>query len=124
MRLCGLLAVMIILAVTRYCRALMDRFSIRFTLAISLVDFLKALAIYLTSKASLNPVLCVASSFAVNWLLLVYLFLNVAIAANLQMVFINGKVNTPSRERTFWALSFAAATAIMLVPLGSPFYVN
>lgn len=115
---CGLAAVLLIVGLTSHNRAMMDRFSIRFTLAISLVDFLKAVAIPLAGKANAHPALCVVAAFSVNWLLLLYLFLNVAIAANLQMVFLSGKVASPSRERACWLLCFAMATAITLIPLG------
>ncbi|KAJ9061395.1 hypothetical protein DSO57_1021039 [Entomophthora muscae] len=116
--LCGLVVVVLILGLARFDGGLLDRFSIRFSLAISLVDFLKALAIVLSGKATYHPSLCILSAFSVNWLLLVYLFLNVAIAANLQMVFLSGRVCTRSRERISWILCLAMATVIMLVPLG------
>ncbi|KAI0217360.1 hypothetical protein L0F63_001729 [Massospora cicadina] len=109
---CGLMAVALILTINLIDHRLLDRVSIRFTLAISLVDFLKAGMIATYGKISPAEPLCTLIAFSTQWLTLLYLFLNVAIAVNLQLVFVRGYAFNPLWERAYWFTSFFMATIL------------
>ncbi|KAJ9053446.1 hypothetical protein DSO57_1024064 [Entomophthora muscae] len=109
---CGLVVVGLVLLINIIDPRLMDRVSIRFTLAISFVDFLKAGMIVAYSKHFSGGLLCTVVAFSTQWLTLLYLFLNVAIAINLQLVFVKGYAFNPVWERLYWITSFFMATIL------------
>ncbi|KAJ9062155.1 hypothetical protein DSO57_1013628 [Entomophthora muscae] len=112
---CGLLAVVII-GGCMSCRS-MDRVSIRFTLAISVVDVVKSLAIVFYNNYSQDDALCTGLSFVINCLTLVYIFLNTAVALNLQLVFCHGMML--DIEGLLWAGSIGIPVMLLAVPLAA-----
>ncbi|KAI0243577.1 hypothetical protein L0F63_004510 [Massospora cicadina] len=115
--LCGLAVVVILVSIWRRDSELMDRVSIRLNMGISLVDFLKAMAILVYTEFKTDNYICVGISFSIHWLTLVYLFLNAMIALNLQLVFLCALPNNPSWESKYWAVSLVFPTLIMVIPL-------
>lgn len=112
---CGLLVVVIIVGCMAVSYASMDRVSIRFTLAVSVVDVAKALVIVFYNDHSQDDAFCTAVSFAVHYLTLVYLFLNAAVALNLQLVFFHGLLLDV--EWLLWVGSLGLPGVLLLVPL-------
>ncbi|KAI0217468.1 hypothetical protein L0F63_001242 [Massospora cicadina] len=100
----------------------MDRVSIRFTLAISIVDFFKAIVNILGAQIELDILSCTLLDTFNQWLDLFYLFLNVSIAVNLQLVFIHGFSFNAMWERTYWMVSFGLSVFLSLFPIGIPLY--
>ncbi|KAI0233915.1 hypothetical protein L0F63_001422 [Massospora cicadina] len=120
--LCGLSAATIILMVMWLDRAAMDRVSIRFTLAVAVVDALNAGMILFYTLIHDDTGFCTFISLASHWLMLFYLFLNVCIALNLQLVFVHGLVLGRRFEYSLWAGTFLLPTVLMLFGLASGRY--
>lgn len=115
---CGLLVVVIILTATHLNRSAMNRISIRFTLAISIVDVLKAAAIILyTANSGQEGLWCVVLPLAMHWLILVYFSLNVVVALNLQLVFIHGVTIGRKFEAWYWVISLLLPTILVSITL-------
>lgn len=114
----ALCVVAMILGAMALDRKTMNRVSIRITLAISVLDVGRAVGQILLYRARPVGVGCVAADFAMHWMMLAYLFLNMSIAANLQLIFLAGHGFDPRWERAYWAISFGAATLLALVPPG------
>ncbi|KAI0218606.1 hypothetical protein L0F63_004714 [Massospora cicadina] len=114
---CGLVVVVALITLILIQPEAMNRVSIRFTLAVSLVDFLKAVAIIFYIFVNVEGSICVGLAFATQWLTLVYLSLNVAIAINLQLVFVEGRPFDSRWERRYWVGSLLLPSLIMVVPL-------
>ncbi|KAJ9066874.1 hypothetical protein DSO57_1005254 [Entomophthora muscae] len=121
LNLVSVVCVLVVVAVIFGCMCvsyeIMDRVSIRFTLAISIVDVLKALSIMLYIKYGEDGAICSAIGFSFYYFTLVYLFLNVAVALNLQLVFIHGIVL--GKERLMWAVSLGLPLLLLAPPLFS-----
>ncbi|KAI0244398.1 hypothetical protein L0F63_003212 [Massospora cicadina] len=60
-----------------------------------------------------------AASFAIQWTTLVYIFLNSAIALNLQLVFVHGLQFRPRWEAMYWYGALSGASVIASAPLDS-----
>ncbi|KAJ9066882.1 hypothetical protein DSO57_1005262 [Entomophthora muscae] len=112
---CGLIVVAVIFGCMCVSYEIMDRVSIRFTLAISIVDVLKALTILFYTEYREDGAICSAISFSIYYFTLAYLFLNVAVALNLQLVFIHGMVF--GKERLMWAVSLGLPLLLLAPPL-------
>ncbi|KAJ9051139.1 hypothetical protein DSO57_1019767 [Entomophthora muscae] len=97
----------------------MDRVSIRFTLAISVMDFIKALSTIFAPSSILKIKACTMLECLSQWTTLFYLFLNMAIAINLHLVFIKGKSFNPMWEKAYWIGAFALATLLSVIPIGN-----
>lgn len=115
---CGLLVVVLLGVLMAIQPRAMDRVSIRFTLAISLVDFIKAATIALYAVKHVDDAKCVALAFGTQWLTLLYLGLNVSIAINLQRVFVDARPFDPRWERHYWLASLLVPTLVLGIPLG------
>ncbi|KAI9296413.1 hypothetical protein K502DRAFT_359187 [Neoconidiobolus thromboides FSU 785] len=98
-------------------RRLMDRVSLRFTLAISIVDFLKAVSILIYIFVDTPGVECVLLAYLIPVFTLLYMFLTICIALNLQLTFVNGLRFNSKWEKWYWCVSIVSAFGIMAVPL-------
>ncbi|KAJ9066877.1 hypothetical protein DSO57_1005257 [Entomophthora muscae] len=112
---CGLVVVAVIFGCMCVSYEIMDRVSIRFTLAISIVDVLKALSIMLYIKYGEDGAICSAISFSIYYFTLAYLFLNVAVVLNLQLVFVRGIVY--DKEWLLWEVSLGLPLLLLAPPL-------
>lgn len=99
-------------------RGEMKRVSVRLTQGVSLVVLLKAGVMLLFMYTSTAGAVCTGLSFAVHWLSLLYVFLGVAMAANLHSVALRGAKPHPLREPVCWILPLMLATALIGAPLG------
>lgn len=116
---CGLLVVLMIVAGSVANRALVDRVSLRLTLAISAVDVGKATAMLLYSHADGDTFGCAMISFAIQWFTLVYLLLNSAILLNIQLICFHGIAFKRGMELAYWVVCFSLPTLLLLPPLGN-----
>ncbi|KAJ9053648.1 hypothetical protein DSO57_1022293 [Entomophthora muscae] len=114
---CGLLVVIIILGCMCVSCSSMNRRSIRFTLAISVVDVLKAAVLLVYNEVDEDGMVCEGISFAFHYLTLVYFFLNVAVALNLQLVFVHGVIAGKKHELTCWYVCIGLPYVLLLFPL-------
>ncbi|KAJ9053642.1 hypothetical protein DSO57_1022287 [Entomophthora muscae] len=114
---CGLVVVAVIFGCMCVSYEIMDRVSIRFTLAISIVDVLKAFSIMLFTKCREDGAICSAIGFSFYYFTLVYLFLNMTVALNLQLVFIHDIVF--GKEKLMWAVSLGLPLLLLAPPLFS-----
>ncbi|KAJ9066932.1 hypothetical protein DSO57_1005008 [Entomophthora muscae] len=94
---------------------IMDRVSIRFTLAISIVDVLQALIFLFLIKYKEDGAICSGIGFSSFYLTLTYLFLNAAVALNLQLVFVHGIVF--DKEWLMWTVSLGFPLLLLAPPL-------
>ncbi|KAI0223242.1 hypothetical protein L0F63_005147 [Massospora cicadina] len=117
--ICGLAVMAIILICMWISKDSMNRVSIRFTLGISVVDVLRAVTVLLYNQFTEDGVWCVGISFTYHYLTLVYFFLNVAVALNLQLVFVHGLVFRRRRERVYWIVSLMFPIVLLAFPLGA-----
>ncbi|KAJ9088292.1 hypothetical protein DSO57_1024548 [Entomophthora muscae] len=92
----------------------MNRVSIRITLAIAILDVLRSGFNLLTLEVELEGVACVIQEYLFNFMTLAYFFLNMSIATNLQLIFLNGYSFNPFWERGYWTASFGLAALISL----------
>ncbi|ORX79432.1 hypothetical protein K493DRAFT_308537 [Basidiobolus meristosporus CBS 931.73] len=93
-----------------------DRVSFRITFVIAWVDILFALFSILAYTQGKNGNFCVFLAWGTLWTDLSFIFLNVIIAFNLQIVFLHGCKNIRHFERYFISGSFLAATLIATAP--------
>ncbi|KAJ9070679.1 hypothetical protein DSO57_1005206 [Entomophthora muscae] len=115
--LCGALTVLVILGAMFIDRRAMDRLSIRFTLAIAALDAVKALTILFYTEFHEDGPACTFISLFLHWQTLFYLFLNVCISLNLQLVFIHGLLLGKPFEVFMWIAALSMSTILMLIGL-------
>ncbi|KAJ9058887.1 hypothetical protein DSO57_1007826 [Entomophthora muscae] len=113
--MCGLVVVAVVTGCMCVSYEIMDRVSIRFTLAISMVDVLKALIILFHLNYREDGAICSCISFLTYYFTLAYLFLNVAVALNLQFVFVHGILF--DKEWLMWAVSLGLPLLLLAPPL-------
>ncbi|KAJ9052092.1 hypothetical protein DSO57_1037620 [Entomophthora muscae] len=93
----------------------MDRVSIRITLVISILDiFAAGFNIYGLGE-DVEGIAYPMYETVVRWIALAYLFLNMSIAVNLQLVYVHEYAFDPRWERLYWFMSFGMATAFSMV---------
>ncbi|KAJ9083372.1 hypothetical protein DSO57_1035329 [Entomophthora muscae] len=98
----------------------MNRVSIRITLAISILDVIKSILTLLFFQAlDISEMECVFVESLENFVTLAYFFLNVSIAANLHLIFLNGFGFDPLWERGYWIGSFGLAMLLSSVVPGT-----
>ncbi|KAJ9066887.1 hypothetical protein DSO57_1005267 [Entomophthora muscae] len=90
----------------------MNRRSIRFTLAISVCCWSYNVVLE-------DGVVCEGISFAFHYLTLVYFFLNVAVALNLQLVFVHGVIAGKKHELIYWYVCIGLPYVLLLFPLSA-----
>ncbi|KAI9292783.1 hypothetical protein K502DRAFT_65065 [Neoconidiobolus thromboides FSU 785] len=115
----SIIVIAVIVFISIYDRRLMDRVSLRFTLAISIVDLLKAILILIYIFIDAPGAACVAVAYLIPGFTLLYMFLTICIALNLQLTFVNGLRFNSKWERWYWAISIIGAFGIMAVPLAT-----
>lgn len=113
---CGVALALAILVGICYSRHLMDRVSVRLTLGLALADAAKALVLLLCTTGP-QGAWCVAHAAALQWVSLAYVLLNVAIALNLHLVFVQGIPFESYWEMTYWATTLGLPTVLTAAPL-------
>ncbi|KAK9719226.1 hypothetical protein K7432_004947 [Basidiobolus ranarum] len=112
----SLLTVALITAIYFYNAKYADRVSFRIAFLIAWVDFLYAIFLIL-SYTEVGPTnLCTFVAWGALWSDLLYIFLNIIVALNLQVVFLHGVDNIHNFENLFVCGSFLSATVISLGP--------
>ncbi|KAJ9071565.1 hypothetical protein DSO57_1035331 [Entomophthora muscae] len=114
----ALVVVGMILGAMSVNRKAMDQVSIRITAAICTLDVFKSLGNMYLQHAYVYLWGCVLAEAIVKWLMMTYLLLNICLAANIHMVFINEIPFSPKWERVYWAVSFGLPSLLFLVPIG------
>ncbi|KAJ9069743.1 hypothetical protein DSO57_1015427 [Entomophthora muscae] len=111
---CGGILSLLILVGMWYSRHLMDRVSVRLTLGLAIASAAKALALLVYFPKS---AWCAGQAFVVQWALLAYVMLSVAVGLNLQLVFVQGISFEPRWEIAYWVSALTLPTALSVVPL-------
>ncbi|KAJ9068775.1 hypothetical protein DSO57_1025247 [Entomophthora muscae] len=117
--LSGLLVITIVMFVRWVDKRLLGRLSLRLALAISITDVLRAIAILINKIFHISGTFCTILALSIPWLTLVYIFLAVSIALNLQLVILKGKPFRKKWEPYYWGLVFFSSTLIVIFPLVS-----
>lgn len=112
----GLVVVGMILVGMHWRPRLMERVSLRFTLAISATDAVRALSFLLYAHNRDPGVYCTLLSYSNQSLTLMYLFLTVSIAVNLQLAFVKPAV--ARWEGAYWLVPVLAALVLPALPMG------
>ncbi|RUS20546.1 hypothetical protein BC937DRAFT_94981 [Endogone sp. FLAS-F59071] len=103
-----------------YDKKLVDRVSLRLSLSISITDFLQAIALELWAFSSdFNDTGCAGVTFLVVWLSNQYLFLSVAIAVNLQYLFLYKKPFNPALEKWYYIFAISLSLLSGAIPLAA-----
>ncbi|KAJ9079838.1 hypothetical protein DSO57_1031427 [Entomophthora muscae] len=113
----GLAVVVMILVGRKQRPTMMNRVSIRFTLAISAVDAVRAVSFLIYAYNRDTGFICTLLSYSNQSLTLMYLFLTASIAANLQLAFINH--TAPKQGYLFWCVSVLAALVLPALPMAA-----
>ncbi|KAJ9058865.1 hypothetical protein DSO57_1007803 [Entomophthora muscae] len=116
---CGMLVVLMIVVGGVVNRALVDRVSLRLTLAISVVDVAKAIVLVLYMYMDQDTFTCSLVSFFIQWFTLVYLLLNSAILFNMQLIYFQGVSFKRSLEAGYWLFCFLFPTLLLVPPLAA-----
>jgi len=113
---CGVLVCLIIGLIRLYDKSLVDRVSLRLTAAVSTVDTIKAAAYIIFTFVATPGAACGATAWLVLFLTNLYTFLSVAIAFNLQWLFLLGKRVHPNLEKSYFVVSVLLALATTVPP--------
>lgn len=101
-----------------YNKKLVDRVSLRLSLAISITDLLSAASLEVYSFSdNLTGSGCKGVAFVMIWFSNQYLFLSVAIAFNLQYLFLHKKLFNPALEKWYYIFSIGLSLLSALIPL-------
>lgn len=118
----GLASAVLVVVVMGFLRchrpSLVDRVSLRLQWAIALVDIGKHILLYQVRQEA-STSMCAAIGFLMCFLDQVYFMLNIAIVANMQLMFVHNKFPRSSWEFKYWCASFGVATLITAPPLGT-----
>ncbi|KAJ9087267.1 hypothetical protein DSO57_1034782 [Entomophthora muscae] len=114
----GTLTAAIIIATMCFDRKIMNRVSLRFTLAVAIVDVAKAAAILAITKIHEDSTMCTLVALITHWLSLVYLLLNTCVVLNLQLILVHGLVPGKKFEQSLWAIALMIPTILMSIGQG------
>ncbi|KAJ9070680.1 hypothetical protein DSO57_1005207 [Entomophthora muscae] len=114
----GILTAAIILGTICFDRKVMNRVSLRFTLAVAIVDVAKAAAILAITKIHEDSTMCTLVALLTHWLTLVYLLLNTCVVLNLQLILVHGWVPGKKFEQSLWAVALLIPTILMSIGQG------
>lgn len=112
----GVLVCLIIALIRLYDKSLVDRVSLRLTAAVSTVDAIKAAAYIIFTFVATPGAACGATAWLILFLTNLYTFLSVAIAFNLQWLFLQGKRVHPHLEKAYFLVSILLAVATTVPP--------
>ncbi|KAI9281328.1 hypothetical protein BC943DRAFT_329642 [Umbelopsis sp. AD052] len=125
---CGSIVCSILLAIRAYDKSLVDRVSLRLTAVVSAVDVIKA-AVYIIFTYIVTPgAACSTTAWLVLFLTNLYTFLSVAIAFNLQWIFLHKNQIHRHLEAAYFSVSITLAFITTIPPLAAgrlgydPFY--
>ncbi|OZJ04593.1 hypothetical protein BZG36_02767 [Bifiguratus adelaidae] len=112
----GLTVCTVVLMIRLYEKSLMDRVSLRLTVVVSAIDAVKAAAYIIFTFVATPGETCAATSWLVLFLTNAYTFLSVAIAFNLQWIFLHRHSVRPWLESAYFILAFGLALATTIPP--------
>ncbi|RUS19064.1 hypothetical protein BC937DRAFT_88031 [Endogone sp. FLAS-F59071] len=113
---CGLAVIVIVLLIRSYDPKLVDRVSLRLTVVISAVDVIKGVAYIVFTFIATPGFWCGFTSWLVLFLTNYYTFLSVAIAFNLQWVFLHKRPVYKWLEKFYFILSFVLSLVTSVAP--------
>ncbi|KAI8576729.1 hypothetical protein K450DRAFT_274424 [Umbelopsis ramanniana AG] len=113
---CAVMVCIILLLVRLYDKTLVDRVSLRLTAAVSTVDAVKSAAYIIFTFVATPGAACGATAWLILFLTNLYTFLSVAIAFNLQWLFLLRKRVHPWLEISYFAVSVLLALATTVPP--------
>ncbi|KAJ9077808.1 hypothetical protein DSO57_1013233 [Entomophthora muscae] len=117
--LAAVAVVVVILGAKLVDRRSVDHVTIRITLAISILDIMAFITHVCKTTLDLQDMQYFAAQSLQHWLLLAYLFLNMSIAVNLQLVYVHEYEFNPTWEQLYWVVSFVLATLSALAAPGN-----
>ncbi|KAF7731706.1 hypothetical protein EC973_008878 [Apophysomyces ossiformis] len=106
----------ILLLIRAYDKSLVDRVSLRLTAVVSAVDAIKAAAYIVFTYVGTPGAACGGTAWMILFLTNLYTFLSVAIAFNLQWIFIQGKAVESYLEIVYFSVSVGLALATSVPP--------
>ncbi|CAM0136880.1 unnamed protein product [Umbelopsis sp. WA50703] len=115
----GMIVLIVIFALRMYDKQLVDRVSLRLSAAISVTDVISSAALLIYTYVTVEGGACLLSPFLIIFLTNLFLFLTVAIAFNLQHLFLHQKYYNPSFEKWYYILSVGLAAVTGIIPLAA-----
>ncbi|KAG0167707.1 hypothetical protein DFQ28_005787 [Apophysomyces sp. BC1034] len=112
----GSLVCIILLLIRAYDKSLVDRVSLRLTAVVSAVDAIKAAAYIVFTYVATPGAACGGTAWMILFLTNLYTFLSVAIAFNLQWIFIQGKGVEAYLEIVYFSVSIGLALVTSVTP--------
>ncbi|KAJ2956856.1 hypothetical protein NQZ79_g7375 [Umbelopsis isabellina] len=115
----GMIVLIVIFALRLYDKQLVDRVSLRLSAAISVTDIISSAALLIYTYVTVEGGACILSPFLIIFLTNLFLFLTVAIAFNLQHLFLHQRYYNPSFEKWYYILAIGAAAITAIIPLAA-----
>ncbi|OZJ01539.1 hypothetical protein BZG36_05553 [Bifiguratus adelaidae] len=116
---CAVLVLLVIFCVWLYNRKLVDRVSLRLSAAISATDLVNSAAIIIYSNVSAAGGVCKLAPFLIVWLTNQYILFTVAIAFNLQYLFLNERPFNPYFEKYYYIFAIGLSLLTAILPLAA-----
>ncbi|KAI9295003.1 hypothetical protein K502DRAFT_236903 [Neoconidiobolus thromboides FSU 785] len=105
-----------------YNRRLVDRVSLRLQTGLSVYDvWLHGGAIWRSISPAGANASCTTRGYLALFFNVFYAFLNVSIAINLQLVFLNNQIITKKMEAMYWLIPLTLSLILSIPPLGNLF---
>ncbi|KAI9295543.1 hypothetical protein K502DRAFT_213910 [Neoconidiobolus thromboides FSU 785] len=114
----ALIVVLFMIVISIYDRKLVDRVSLRLQTGLSVYDiWLHGGALWKSISPAVPGIACTSRGYLALFFNILYAFLNVSIALNLQLIFIHNKTITRWVEVGYWVVPITLSLLISIPPL-------